>query len=187
MKDEDRKKDLSMTAESRFLLVSNILLAGAFIGGFYFTVAKNIEGQTVRNNVRDVFPDLTIPTLSAPVRSQLCRNLTGFTDALRPPDDTSVIQNNEALMTKGTQALKKGLTYGGLLLFLIYITRNKRESFSFARIGKDTLWSMSAIAAAELTFFYLVVGNATYIDRQDVINAYMDRPIQSSEKIQALF
>lgn len=169
-----------MTAESRFLLVSNVLLAAAFIGAFYFTIAKNIEGRTVRNNVRSVFPDITLPTLSAPIQSQLCRNLTGFTDALRSPDDTAVIDHNTALMEKGVQTLKKVLTYGSLLLFIIYVTRNKRESFSFTRIGKDTLWSMGAIALAELTFFYLVVGNATYIDRQDVINAYLDRSVKGS-------
>lgn len=181
-----------MTAQSRFQLVTNTLLAAVFIGGFYFTTAKNIEGKTVRNNVRAIFPDFTLPTLSAPVQSQICRNLTGFTDAIQRPDDSAVIQNNDALFQKGKEALKKVLTYGSVLLAFIYFTRNRQEFFSFKRIAYDSLWSISAIAAAELTFFYLIVGNATYIDRQDVINAYVQRPVSkestnASQTLEGLF
>ena len=167
-----------MTAQARFQLVANTLMAAAFIGAFYFTTAKNIEGRTVRNNVRSIFPNLTLPELSPAVQSQLCRNLTGFTDAIQRPDDSAVIANNNVLFAKGKDALKKVLGYGGLLLALIYLTKNRRESFSFKEIAIDSAWSIGAIAAAECMFFYLVVGNATYIDQQDVINAYTQRPQQ---------
>ena len=171
-----------MTAQSRFQLVTNTLLAAVFIGGFYFTTAKNIEGKTVRNNVRAIFPDFTLPTLPAPIQNQMCKRLTGFTDAIQRPDDSEVIQNNEALLSKGKDALKKVLLYGGAILAFIYFTRRQQESFSFKRIAVDSLWSISAIAAAELTFFYLIVGNATYIDRQDVINAYIQRPQSQNDE-----
>ena len=164
-----------MTAEHQFQLVANIILAGAFIGAFYFTIATSIEAKTVRKNVRSIFPDVSLPDLPSGLKSEVCKKVKGLTDAWGTPSDADVVNNNEQLKQESVGALKKLLIAGSGLLALIYFTRSSKEAFSFHNILTNTVWSMSAIVLAEITFFYLIIGNATYVDQQDVVLSYLTR------------
>lgn len=165
-----------MGAQGQIQLIVNVLFAAGFIGWFYFTTTKRIEGETVTNNVRALFPNVSVPELSGTAKTVVCQTLSSVTSNWPIPDDTSVQTSNEELLARGTDALKKAFMIGIGLSAAIYLFRNRNKSFSFGRIAKNAAISLASIAAAEWLFVYIVVGNAVYVDQRDAVRTFLRRP-----------
>ena len=166
-----------MRTEAKIQLVTNTVIAGAFIGLFYFTVAQKIEGSTVRRNVRSIFPSVDVPTLPKNIQDPVCQALTSATSQWPAQDNTDVQNSNEVLMQQAKTTMIRLVLAGGAAVFILYLMRNKHETVSAGRVFKNAAWSLAAIAFAECFFFFTVVGNAVYVDQNDVIQMYLHRSL----------
>ncbi len=172
------------TLQTKVEVVSDIVLAAIFVGSFYFTISKDIEGQAVTSNINhivgQVLPEFNWQStaIGRKIQPIVCSSLNtvSVTNAQSIANDQAVQQNNDALIKKSIKAFSVLIATGLLLVWYFYSKRTSADPVSLPKVAKHCLVILMTIAVAEYFFFRTAVGGARFADDQDILGIYMGRP-----------